>query len=118
MKISYAQAFQAAPALNTLANRPYGAALALKLVDIIDQLNPHLLAIERFRDNLFSADTEGQLIEDLNQKFADYLNTTTADITFIPLYTDEADAAGLAFTVREMSAVRFLFALRSPTPKQ
>lgn len=118
MKISYAQAFQAAPALNVLANKPFGASLALKLVDIIDQLNPHLVAIERFRDSLYSSDTEGQLIEDLNQKFAEYLNTTTADISFIPIYTDEADQAGLAFTVREMSAVRFMFALRSPTTKQ
>lgn len=110
MKISYAQVFQAAPSLNVLANRPFSAALSIKLVDIIDQLNPHLTAIERFRDSLQS-NAEEKSPDELSQQFAEYLNTMTADLgSFIPIYPEEADAAGLAFTVREMASVRFMFA--------
>jgi len=114
MKISYAQVFQAAPFLNVLANKPVSAVLSIKLVDIIDQLNPHLTAIERFRDSLQS-NAEGKSSDELSQQFSEYLNTMTADLgSFIPLYPEEADAAGLAFTVREMAAVRFMFAAPLP----
>ena len=110
MKISYAQVFQAAPALNTLSNRPFSTGLAIKLVDIVEVLNPHLTAIERFRDAL-SAAAEEKTPDELNEQFAEYLNTTTADLgSFVPLFPEEADAAGLAFTIREMAAVRFMFA--------
>jgi hypothetical protein len=115
MKISYAQVFQAAPSLNVLANRPFSAAVAIKLVDIIDMLNPHLIAIERFRDSLQS-DGEEKSPDELSQQFAEYLNTTTADLgSFVPLLPEEADAAGLAFTVREMASVRFMFAAPLPS---
>lgn len=110
MKISYAQVFQAAPALNALSNRPFSTGLAIKLVDIVELLNPHLTAIERFRDAL-SASAEEKTPDELNEQFAEYLNTTTADLgSFVPLFPEEADAAGLAFTIREMAAVRFMFA--------
>jgi len=110
MKISYAQVFQAAPFLNDLANRPFSAVLSIKLVDIIDQLNPHLTAIERFRDSL-QANAEEKSPDELSRQFVEYLNTTTADLgSFIPVYPEEADAVGLAFTVREMASVRFMFA--------
>jgi len=109
MKISYAQVFQAAPALNILANRPFSARVAIKLVDIIELLNPHLTVIEHFRDALAAA-AEHDSKDELNARFADYLNTTTADLgLFVPLLPEEADAAGLKFTIREMAAVRFLF---------
>lgn len=118
MKISYAQAFQAAPALNILANKPYTAGFAIKLVDIIDQLNPHLVAIERFKESLTLSATEDVSADKLNEEFVNYLNATTAEVEFTPIYPEEADAAGLAFTVREMAAVRFMFAKPLPGRKQ
>jgi len=108
MKISYAQVFQSAPFLNVMSSKPFSAGLAIKLVDIIDQLNPHLTAIEQFRDQL-SSQSDTLNSEELNTKFAEYLNGTTAEVTFTPIHPEEADAAGLAFTVREMASVRFMF---------
>jgi hypothetical protein len=107
MKVNYAQMFQAAPALEILSKKPFSAKLAIKLVDIVDQLNPHLAAIDKFRDML-STETS-KTAEELNREFVEYLNGTTAEITFVPITPDEADAAELAFTVREMASIRFLF---------
>jgi hypothetical protein len=120
MKISYAQVFQAAPSLTTLSTRPFSAAMAIKLVDIIEILNPHLIAIERFRDSL-QAQAEQKTAEELQEQFAEYLNTTTADLgSCMPIFPEEADAAGLAFTVREMASIRFCFGapLNARAPKR
>jgi len=120
MKISYAQVFQAAPSLTTLSARPFSAVMAIKLVDIIDILNPHLIAIERFRDSL-QAQAEQNTTEELQEQFAEYLNTTTADLgSFIPIYPEEADAVGLSLTVREMASIRFCFGtpLNTRAPKR
>lgn len=110
MKVSYAQVLQSAPALTTLATKPFASGLALKLLDIIDQLNPHLNAIEKFRNSLAEAAGEGDTDEKLAEKFSQYLNSTVVDVDFTPLLPEEVDQAGLAFTVREMASVRFLFA--------
>jgi len=114
MKISYAQAFNAAPILNTLSARPLSAGLAIKLVDIVELLNPHLIAIERFRDGLATSvekKSSKKTQEELGGQFTEYLNTTTVDLgSFVPLFPEEADAVGLAFTMREMGAIRFMFA--------
>jgi CHASE2 domain-containing sensor protein len=107
MKVNYAQMFQAAPSLDALSQKPFSAKLAIKLVDIVEQLNPHLVAIDRFRDTL-SGQTD-KSAEELNKAFLQYLNETAAELNFAPITSEEADQAGLAFTLREMASVRFMF---------
>lgn len=111
MTVLYSVIFQAAPTLTTLASKSFpNASLAIKLVDIIDQLNPHLVAIEKFRESLFAQAAEGETQEELSKKFADYLNKTSVDVEIDPITTEETDSAGIQFTVREIASIRFLFA--------
>lgn len=108
MKVNYAQMFSVAPALEILSKKPFSAKLAIKLVDIVEQLNPHLVAIDKFRESLNNETKKSA--EEMNQDFVQYLTQTTAELNFAPITAEETDQAGLSFTVREMAVVRFLFA--------
>jgi hypothetical protein len=114
MKISYAQVFQAAPVITNIANKILSAGLALKLLDIIDQLNPTLVEIEKYRETVFANASETESQAELTEKFAAFLNNNTIDVTFPLLAVAETDGAGLSFSIREMAAIRFLFERPQP----
>lgn len=113
MKLTYAQLFQAAPTISKIVDSSLPVTLAIKLVDIIDTISPHLTAIDKFRNDIGVNYATEKNKEEFNKLFSDYLNTTTADIQIeqIPVYLVQDS---FKFTVRELATVRFLFSSQTP----
>jgi hypothetical protein len=104
MKLSYAQIAQAAPVIGKMIDVPLNATVAIPFADLIDALNPHLRAMDDYKNTL--AETESDAME-ANKKFAEFM-MTVADVNITPI-SPHLIGSSLQFTIREMAAIRFAF---------
>ena len=113
MKISYGQILQAGPVLNKLVDTPLYPELALQIGDLIEALNPHLIAIDQHKQTLIDDITADMDIQDQNseytKRFVEYLNKTMADLNIRPISTDFI-GGDLKLTVRDAVVLRFALA--------